>query len=107
MAFKDRVCCICNEHKKFLGRINAGQKLYCMQCQTKITKEYGMDYWKPCSFQEFMEAFSYSIHKGKRKPTNMFSSMKEIIRKYEEQEAKIKAAFLQFDEQEVKNMEKK
>ena len=66
-----------------------------------------MNYWKPCSFQEFMEAFSYSIHKGKRKPTNMFSSMKEIIRKYGEQEAKIKAAILQFDEQEVKNMEKK
>jgi len=27
-----------------------------------------MNYWKPCSFQEFMEAFSSSIHKGKRKP---------------------------------------
>ena len=36
---EEKVCCICNEHKKFLGRINAGQKLYCMQCQAKITEE--------------------------------------------------------------------
>ena len=52
---EEKVCCICNEHKKFLARINAGQKLYCMQCQAKITKEYGMDYWKPCSFVDFLE----------------------------------------------------
>ena len=36
---EEKVCCICNEHKKFLGRINPGQKLYCMQCQAKITEE--------------------------------------------------------------------
>ena len=33
-----------------------------------------------------MEAFSYSIHKGKRKPVNMFDSLRETIRKFEEEE---------------------
>ena len=84
MEFKDRVCCICNEHKKFLARPNAGQKLYCMQCKAKITKEYGMNYWKPCSFQEFMEAFSFSIHKEKRKPANMFNNLRETLRKFDD-----------------------
>jgi len=40
----------------------------------------------PCSFQEFMETFSFSIHKGKRKPANMFNNMRETIRKFEEDE---------------------
>jgi len=83
---EEKVCCICNENKKFLARINAGQKLYCMQCEAKITKEYGMGYWKPCSYQEFMEAFSSSIQKGKRKPANMFNSLRETLRKIEEDE---------------------
>ncbi|MGY5140812.1 MAG: hypothetical protein ACW9W9_05325 [Candidatus Nitrosopumilus sp. Bin_571-38] len=56
MLFKDRVCCICDEHKEFLSRPNGGQKLYCMQCKAKITKEHGQGYWKPCSFVEFLEA---------------------------------------------------
>lgn len=60
MEFKDRVCCICDEHKKFLSRPNGGQKLYCMQCKAKITKEHGHGYWKPCSFEEFLEASSKS-----------------------------------------------
>ena len=63
MAFKDRVCCICNEHKRFLSRPNAGQKLYCIQCKAKITKEHGQDYWKPCSFEGFLEASSKSMEK--------------------------------------------
>ena len=54
MEFKDRVCCMCDKCKKFLARINAGQKFYCMQCQAKITKEHGRGYWKPCSFEEFL-----------------------------------------------------
>ena len=82
---EEKVCCICNEHKKFLARPNAGQKLYCIQCKAKITKEYGMDYWKPCSFQEFMEAFSYSIHKGKRKPANMFNNLSATLRKFDDE----------------------
>ena len=79
---EEKICCICHKHKKFLALINTGQKLYCMQCETKITEEYGIDYWKPWSFQEFMEAFSSSIHKGKRKPTNMFDNLRETLQKF-------------------------
>jgi hypothetical protein len=63
MALKDMVCCVCNLHKKFLARPNAGQKLYCIECKIKITKEYGQGYWKPCSFGEFFEASSKSMEK--------------------------------------------
>lgn len=55
MTREDRVCCICNEKKKFLGRINVSAKYYCIQCQAKITREYGSSYWNPCSFEEFFE----------------------------------------------------
>ena len=105
---EERVCCMCDKHKKFLGRINAGRKLYCMECEAKINKEHGSDYWKPCSQAEFFESMLSEMRGGSnRKSTNMFSSLKEIIRKFEEQDAKIKVAFLQFDEQEAKNMEQK
>ena len=26
-----------------------------MKCETKISKEYGHGYWKPCSFVDFLE----------------------------------------------------
>jgi len=86
---EEKVCCICNEHKKFLGRINAGQKLYCMQCQAKITKEYGMDYWKPCSQTEFFKSMSSRMSKGSnRKSRNMLSGLKEQLRQFEEEKTK-------------------
>jgi len=90
MAFKDRVCCICNEHKKFLGRINAGQKLYCMKCEVKITKEYGTDYWKPCSQLEFFEAMLSRMKKGNNKKENnkkrnMLTGLKEQFKQFEEE----------------------
>ena len=95
---------MCGKHKKFLARVNTGNKLYCMQCQSKITKEYGNNYWKPCSQVEFFENMSSHMRKeSNRKPGNMFSSLKEIIRKFDEQDANIKAAFLQFDKQEAKH----
>jgi len=83
--FEDRVCCICNEHKKFLGSFNAGKKLYCNECEVKINKEYGSNYWKPCSFEEFLQSVS-SQHKKSSKPRNMFSSMRETIRQMKEEE---------------------
>jgi len=51
---------MCDKHKRFLAGINGGQKLYCMQCQAKSTKEHGQGYWKPYSFEEFLEASSSS-----------------------------------------------
>jgi len=87
MMNKERVCCICNEYKKFLGSINAGKKLYCMKCQNKITKEYGNDYWKPCTFEEFLKSAS-SQHKKSSNPRNMFSNMRETIQKMKEDSGK-------------------
>jgi hypothetical protein len=85
MEFKDRVCCICNEHKKFLSRVNTGQKLYCMQCQAKITKEYGKNYWKPCSFSDFLESVS-SLHKHKDDgPPSMFKSIRRTLQEIEKE----------------------
>lgn len=79
-----KVCCMCGKNKKFLARINAGQKLYCMQCQTKITKEYGQDYWKSCSFQEFLEASSKSMEKNADESSNMFKNIKKTLQETEE-----------------------
>jgi len=76
--WEDRVCCICDKHKKFLARVNAGQKLYCMECQAKLTKEHGSDYWKPCSFLEFMESMSSSM--------NNRTTFKEQLRQIKEEE---------------------
>ena len=85
---KERVCCICNQNKKFLARINTVKKLYCMQCEAKITREYGLDYWKPCSFEKFFVSMSESIGKKRKgRKSNMFSSMKETLREINESES--------------------
>ena len=85
MRFQDRVCCICNEHKKFLARPNAGQKLYCIQCKAKITKEYGSAYWKPCSFTEFFEKMSKQINPNRKKSDGNWSLLKEQMRQIEKE----------------------
>jgi len=90
MIDEEKVCCMCGEHKRFLGRINAGQKLYCMQCEAKITKEYGTDYWKPCSQGEFFKSMSSHMKKGNNKKSNMFTSLKELFRQFDEEAAKDK-----------------
>ena len=87
---EEKICCICNEPKKFLGRINTGKKYYCIQCQTKITREYGQDYWKPCSFEDFMESMLDSMsRKENRRKANMFSSIKDEFRKFDSESTKI------------------
>ena len=90
MIDEDKTCCMCGEHKKFLGRVNTGKKYYWMECEAKINKS-GMDYWKPCSFGEFFENWSKEIRdkrKGNSEPSNMFTGLKEVVRKFEEEEAK-------------------
>ena len=82
MLFKDRVCCVCDEHKKFLARPNAGQKLYCIECKEKITKEYGTDYWKPCSFEEFLN----SILDSRKKRTTIKEHFQQIVEENEERQ---------------------
>ena len=75
MTFSLPSCCMCDKQKKFLARVNAGKKLYCMQCETKIIKEYGMDYWKPCSFVEFLENMSSNWKKSSRLPNMMIGGI--------------------------------
>ena len=73
---------------KFIGRVNTGKKYYCNSCMKKIN-ESGMDYWKPCSFGEFVENWSKEIRdKRKRKSgtSNMLTGLKEVIRQMEEKE---------------------
>jgi len=86
MRLQDRVCCICNEHKKFLARPNAGKKLYCIQCTTKINKEYGQNYWKPCSFVEFLKNMSDSMGKKvSNRPPNMFNNIRDTLQQSDDE----------------------
>ncbi len=78
---------MCDKHKKFLARINAGQKLYCMQCQAKITKEHDQGYWKPCSFQEFLEASCLSMEKKAAGSVNMLTGLKKQFRQIKDEDA--------------------
>ena len=78
---------MCDKHKRFLARINGGQKLYCMQCEAKITKEHGKGYWKPCSFEEFLEASSSSRGKKEDRTSNMLTGLKEQFRQIKDKEA--------------------
>ena len=97
---------MCGTHK-FVGRVNAGKKYYCGKCMRKI-KDSGMDYFKPCSQVKFFENMLSDMSDGSnkewsnRKPRNMLSSLRELSKKWDEEAAKIKAAFLQFDEIEAK-----
>ena len=78
-------CCICNENKRFLARVNAGKKLYCIQCEAKISKEYGTDYWKPCSFTEFFESMSKEINSNRKKRgSGNWSLLKEQLQQIDE-----------------------
>ena len=98
---------MCGTHK-FVGRVNAGKKYYCNSCMRKI-KDSGMDYFKPCSQVDFFENMLSDMKDGSNreesngKPRNMLSSLRELSKKWDEENAKIKAAFLQFDKEEVKN----
>jgi hypothetical protein len=79
MIDEEKVCCMCGT-TKFIGRINMGDKFYCNACQRKIIEEYGPDYWKPCSFGDFLEKMSDSMgEKGSWKKSNMFSNIKKTL----------------------------
>ena len=54
---KKDVCCYCNELSPFCSRVNGGKNYYCNRCKQKI-EESGMDYWKGCSFGEFLGKIS-------------------------------------------------
>lgn len=54
---EDKVCCVCLEHHRFLGKINGGKNYYCTKCTSKINKS-GMKYWKECSFVDFLQSMN-------------------------------------------------
>ena len=84
MMNKERVCCICNEHKKFLAIVNTSKKLYCMECQNKITKEYGSNYWKPCTMEEGFENL-LSLRKNRTTFKEQMRQIKEEFKNKEDQ----------------------
>lgn len=73
---EDKICCVCLEHKKFLGRINGGKNYYCTKCTFKINKS-SMKYWKNCSFVEFL----HSINDGKPKRPYSETPMADGLRR--------------------------
>jgi len=82
---EDKVCCMCNEKKKFLGRMNAGKKYYCIKCEAKINKS-GMDYWKPCSSVEFFENMSSEWKNGDYRKPNMFRNMRKVLQEADKED---------------------
>jgi len=84
MIDEEPLCCMCGT-TKFIGRINMGEKFYCNACQRKITEEYGPDFWKPCSFGDFMEKMSDSIgEKGSWRKANMFTNIRKTLRRIDD-----------------------
>ena len=53
---KEEICKYCNEESKFGGRVNGGKNYYCIKCISKI-EESEIDYWKDCSFEDFLQNF--------------------------------------------------
>ena len=53
---KEKICNYCNEESKFGGRVNGGNNYYCIKCISKI-EESKIDFWKDCSFEEFLQNF--------------------------------------------------
>jgi len=52
---KGNICCYCNENSQYCSRVNGGKRYYCMKCIKKID-DSKMDYWKDCSFEEFLSS---------------------------------------------------
>jgi len=64
---EENVCCYCNEASQYCSRVNGGNNYYCMKCIAKI-EELGMDYWKNCSFEEFLGRISTKNRKNSETP---------------------------------------
>ncbi len=72
---EEKVCCVCLEHKRFLGRINGGRNYYCTKCTSKITKS-DMKYWKDCSFVEFLQSMNDEKPKRPHSQTPMADGLR-------------------------------
>jgi len=59
-----------------------------MECKAKMEKEYGTDYWKPCSQQEFFGSM-LSQMRDRREDTENWSGLKEQFRQIAGKKEKI------------------
>ena len=64
---KEEICNYCNEASKFGGRVNGGKNYYCLKCIKKIN-DSKIDYWKECSFDEFLESIPTKNRKDSETP---------------------------------------
>ena len=64
---KEELCNYCNEASKFGGRVNGGKNYYCLKCIKKIN-DSKIDYWKECSFDEFLESIPTKNRKDSETP---------------------------------------
>ena len=64
---KGNICCYCNETSQYCSRVNGGKNYYCMKCIKKID-DSKMDYWKDCSFEEFLNTISTKTTKYSETP---------------------------------------
>ena len=64
---KEEVCHYCNKASKFGGRVNGGKNYYCLKCIKKIN-DSKIDYWKECSFDEFLESIPTKNRKDSETP---------------------------------------
>ena len=75
-------------------------KYTCRKCNCKIEgyaeiipeilsheKTCGQGYWKPCSFQEFLEASCLSMEKKRDRSSNMLTGLKEQFRQIKDEDA--------------------
>ena len=67
MLIKEELCNYCSEASKFGGRVNGGKNYYCLKCIKKIN-DSKIDYWKECSFDEFLESIPTKNRKDSETP---------------------------------------
>ncbi len=74
---KEEICCNCSKNSRFGGRVNGENNYYCNDCIRKID-ESGINYWKKCSFDEFMSKISKKpLHYSE---TPMADGIRETLR---------------------------
>ena len=64
---EENVCCYCNKKSQYCSRVNAGKNFYCLKCIKKIN-DSKMDYWKDCSFEEFLGSIPTKNRKDSETP---------------------------------------
>ena len=75
---EEHICCYCNEKNQYCSPVNAGKNYYCLKCIQKI-EDSKMDYWKDCSFDDFLG--SIPIKNRRESETPFADHIREELRK--------------------------